>query len=79
MNNDQTIAITPAPNGDQTIAIPVNEYKKLVSDQTELNFVGLLARGLASYQFYEALEAIGWMTYDKLHRPLCPESPEKEV
>lgn len=66
-------------NNDQTIAIPVNEYKKLVSDQTELNLVGLLARGLASYQFYETLEAIGWMTYDKLHRPFCPESPEKEV
>lgn len=77
MNNDQTT--TPTPNNDQTITIPVKEYKKLVSDQTELNLVGLLAQGLASYKFYETLEAIGWMTYDKLHRPLCPESPEKEV
>lgn len=76
IDNLEKIQNKQADPEEQTVTISLKEYKYLVYNQAELNLMKLLARGLTSYQFYEALEALGWPTYDQIHRADSPARKE---
>ena len=76
IDNLEKIQNKQADPEEQTVTISLEEYGYLIRKQTELHLAELLAKGLPSYKFYEALEALGWPTYDQIHRTDGPARKE---
>ena len=76
IDNLEKIQNKQADPEKQTVTISLEEYGYLIRKQTELHLAERLAKGLTSYRFYEALEAIGWPTYDRIHRADSPARKE---